>query len=55
MPKDRAKEEKEEELEEAHALLKEGFDKIWKATKKVSREIVEGFKEGYNKKDTPDK
>jgi hypothetical protein len=43
------KEDKEEELEEAKELFKEGLNKIFKATKKFSKEIVEGFKEGYAK------
>jgi len=36
-----------EDFDEAKDLLKEGLDKIWKATKKVSEEVVKGFKEGY--------
>lgn len=42
------KEDKEkEELQEAKDLFKEGLRKIFKATKKVSEKIVEGFREGY--------
>jgi len=55
----RMKEEKEEELEEAKELFKEGLIKIFKATKKVTGKIVEGFREGYGedvtKKENPDK
>jgi hypothetical protein len=53
------KEDKEEELEEAKKLFKEGLQKIFKATKKVTGKIVEGFREGYakdvTKKESPDK
>jgi hypothetical protein len=41
------KEKDKEDIDEAKELLKEGLDKIWKATKKVSGEVVKGFKEGY--------
>ena len=41
------KEEKEDELEEAKELFKEGLIRIFKATKKVTGKIVEGFREGY--------
>jgi hypothetical protein len=41
--------EKEEELEEAKELFKEGLKKIFEATAKVSRKIVDGFREGYAK------
>lgn len=41
------KEEKNEELEEAKKLFKEGLIKIFKATKKVTEKIIEGFREGY--------
>ena len=37
----------EEKLQEAKELFKEGVRKILQATKKVSDEIVEGFREGY--------
>ena len=51
--------EKEEELEEAKKLFKEGLIKIFKATKKVTGKIVEGFREGYaddvTKKENPEK
>jgi len=43
------KDEKEDELKEAEELFKEGLKKIFEATKKVSREVVEGFREGYAK------
>jgi hypothetical protein len=43
------KEEKEEELGEAKELFKEGLKKIFQATEKVSKKIVEGFREGYAK------
>ena len=45
------KEEKEEELEEPKDLFKEGLDKIWRATKKATKDIVRGFKEGYSEED----
>ncbi len=45
--------EGKEELEEAKELFKEGIAKIFKATKKVSEKIVEGFKEGYAEDVTP--
>jgi len=43
------KEEKEDELQEAKDLFKEGLKKIFQATKKVSEKVVEGFREGYAK------
>jgi len=43
------KEEKEDELEEAKDLFKDGLKKIFQATKKVSEKVVEGFREGYAK------
>ncbi len=53
------KEEKEEQLEEAEELFKEGVKKIFQATKKISKEVVEGFREGYaedvTKEENPDK
>ncbi len=39
--------EEKEELEEAKELFKEGLKKIFEATKKVSKEVVGGFREGY--------
>ena len=39
----------EDELGEAKELFKEGLKKIFQATKKVSKEVVESFKEGYAK------
>jgi hypothetical protein len=49
----------EEELEEAKDLFEEGLKKIFQATKKISKEVVEGFREGYAKdvtrKEKPDK
>ena len=41
--------QREEELEEAKELFKEGLKKIFEATAKVSRKIVDGFREGYAK------
>jgi hypothetical protein len=43
------KEEKEEEVEEAKELFKEGLKKIFQATKKISKDVVESFREGYAK------
>jgi len=43
------KEEKQEHLEEAKELFKEGLKKIFQATKKISKDVVEGFREGYAK------
>lgn len=52
-------EDQKEELEEAKELFKEGLTKIFKATKKVTGKIVEGFREGYaedvTNKEKPDK
>jgi hypothetical protein len=39
--------DKEEELEEAKKLFKEGLKKIFKATKKVSEKVIDVFREGY--------
>jgi len=39
--------EDKEELKEAKELFKEGLIKIFRATKKVTGKIVEGFREGY--------
>jgi hypothetical protein len=51
--------ETEEGLKEAKELFKEGLLKIFKATKKVTGKIVEGFREGYaedvTKKENPEK
>jgi len=41
--------EEKEDLEEAKELFKEGLKKIFQATEKVSKKIVEGFREGYAK------
>ena len=41
------REAKEDGLEEAKELFKEGLCKIFRATKKVTEKIVEGFREGY--------
>ena len=46
MPKEPEKTE-DQELEEAEELFKEGLRNIFRATKKVSQKIVEGFREGY--------
>jgi len=43
------KDDKEEELQEAKELFKEGLKKIFQATKKASEKVVEGFREGYAK------
>lgn len=40
-------EEEKEDLEEAQELFKEGLKKIFEATKKVSKKVVDGFREGY--------
>jgi hypothetical protein len=50
-PRGLMKEEKEEELEETKELFKEGLDKIWRATKKATKDIVKGFKQGYSEED----
>jgi hypothetical protein len=42
-------EEKEDELEEAKELFKEGLKKIFQATKKITEKVVEDFREGYAK------
>jgi hypothetical protein len=41
--------EEKDDLEEAKELFKEGLKKIFQATEKVSKKIVEGFREGYAK------
>ena len=41
------KEDKEDELQEAKELFKDGLRRILQATKKVSEKVVEGFREGY--------
>ena len=41
------KEEKEDEFKEAKELFREGLINIFRATKKVTEKIVEGFREGY--------
>jgi hypothetical protein len=48
-------EEEKEELEEAKELFKEGLGKIFKATKKISEKVVEGFREGYAEDVTKEK
>ncbi len=40
---------KDDDLQEAKDLFKEGLKKIFQATKKVSEKVVEGFREGYAK------
>lgn len=42
------KEKDKEEFEEAKELVKEGLDKILKATKKISEQVVKEFKNGYS-------
>jgi hypothetical protein len=39
----------DDDLQEAKELFKEGLKKIFHATKKVSKKVVEGFREGYAK------
>ena len=46
------KEGKEDEIEDAKELFKEGLKKIFQATKKVSEKVVGGFREGYSKEVT---
>ena len=46
MEKEHGKEE--EELKEVTDLFKGGLGQILRATLKVSKEIVEGFKKGYS-------
>ncbi len=41
--------DQKEEFEDAKELFKEGLKKIFQAAKKVSKEVVESFKEGYAK------
>ncbi len=41
------KDRKEDELQEAKELFKEGLRNIFQATKKVSKKVVEGFRERY--------
>ncbi|MCJ7642177.1 MAG: hypothetical protein MUO29_09830 [Desulfobacterales bacterium] len=47
MEKEHGKEE--EELKEVKDLFKGGLGQILRATLKVSKEIVEGFKKGYSR------
>jgi hypothetical protein len=39
--------EKKERAEEAEEKLREGLRRIFEATKELSKEVIEGFKEGY--------
>ena len=41
------KKERSERAEEAEEKLKEGLRRIFEATKDLSKEVIEGFKEGY--------
>ena len=41
------KKERSERAEEAEEKLKEGLRRIFKATKDLSQQVIEGFKEGY--------
>ncbi len=41
------KNNKDDDLEEAKELFREGLKKILQATKKVTEKVVEGFREGY--------
>jgi hypothetical protein len=43
----REKKGKSERAEEAEKKLKEGLRRIFEATKELSKEVIEGFKEGY--------
>ena len=43
------KDGKDEQLDEAKELLKEGLRKIFQAAKKASESVVQGFREGYAK------
>ena len=41
------KKERSGRSEEAEEKLKEGLRRIFEATKELSKEVIEGFKEGY--------
>jgi hypothetical protein len=41
------KKERSERAEEAEEKLREGLRRIFEATKDLSKEVIEGFKEGY--------
>jgi hypothetical protein len=41
------KKERSGRAEEAEEKLKEGLRRIFDATKELSKEVIEGFKEGY--------
>jgi hypothetical protein len=41
------KKEKSARAEQAEEKLKEGLRRIFEATKELSKEVIEGFKEGY--------
>jgi hypothetical protein len=43
------KDDKENDLQEAKELFKEGLKKIFQATQKVTGKVVQGFREGYAK------
>ncbi|NIS63132.1 MAG: hypothetical protein GTO13_21285 [Proteobacteria bacterium] len=43
----REKKERSERAEEAEKKLREGLRRIFEATKDLSKEVIEGFKEGY--------
>jgi hypothetical protein len=43
----REKKEKSKTAEEAEKRLKEGLRRVFEATKDLSKEVIEGFKEGY--------
>jgi len=43
------KDEDKEDLEEVKELLKDGLFKILKATGKISKKVIDGFREGYAK------
>ena len=43
----REKKERSERAEEAEKKLREGLRRIFEATKDLSKEVIESFKEGY--------
>ena len=47
----REKKERSERAEETEEKLKEGLRRIFEATKELSKEVIEGFKEGYNREE----
>jgi len=51
MKDDKKEEASEEELAEAKDLFVEGLGKIVWATGKITKKVIEGFKEGYQETD----